>query len=120
MLDAVHVYDPNADIRYMGSGERRGVTPAPGIITTLTDTTSAGIGVSRVLTVAALPALRLSQLPTELVPLLRSAAVLVCGYLGMYLMLMRRAEFLDILSGLNPAHLGHAPVVEAEKEPVAE
>src|SRR4029078_2167718 len=42
------------------------------------------------------------------------------GYLGIYLMVMRRAEFLDILGGLNPAHLAHPPLVEADKEPATE
>ena len=84
------------------------------------DILAAAIGLILGLIVAALLAIPLSQLPNELGHLLPSAAAIVFGYLGIYLMVIRRAEFLDILSGLNPAHLGHVPVVEAEKEPVAE
>ena len=84
------------------------------------DILAAAIGLILGLVVAALLAIPLSQLPNELGRLLPSAAAIVFGYLGIYLMVMRRSEFLDILGGLNPVRLGHTPVVEAEKEPVAE
>jgi uncharacterized protein YacL len=84
------------------------------------DILAAAIGLILGLVVAALLSIPLSQLPNELGHLLPSAAAIVFGYLGIYLMVMRRAEFLDILGGMNPAHLAHPPAVEAEKEPAAE
>jgi uncharacterized protein YacL len=84
------------------------------------DILAAAIGLILGLVVAALLSIPLSQLPNELGHLLPSAAAIVFGYLGIYLMVIRRAEFLDILGGMNAVHLAHTPAVEAEKEPAAE
>jgi uncharacterized protein YacL len=84
------------------------------------DILAAAIGLILGLIVAALLSIPLSQLPNEMGHLLPSAAAIVFGYLGIYLMVMRRTEFLDILGGMNPAHLSHPPAVEPEKEHPAE
>ncbi|HUS16548.1 MAG TPA: PIN domain-containing protein [Chloroflexia bacterium] len=67
------------------------------------DILAATIGLVLGLVVAALLAIPLSQLPGEMGRLLPSAGAIVFGYLGIYLMVMRRGEFLDILGGMNPS-----------------
>ncbi len=67
------------------------------------DILAATIGLILGLAVAALLTIPLSRLPDNLGQLLPSASAIICGYLGIYLMVIRRGEFLDILGGINHA-----------------
>ncbi len=72
------------------------------------DILAATIGLILGLAVAALLTIPLSRLPDNLGQLLPSASAIICGYLGIYLMVIRRGEFLDILGGINHAAPGGA------------
>jgi uncharacterized protein YacL len=81
------------------------------------DILAATIGLILGLVVAALLAIPLSQLPDNLGRLLPSAGAVICGYLGIYLMVMRRSEFLDLLGGLNLSREGREPPAPQRDEP---
>ncbi|HMA35924.1 MAG TPA: PIN domain-containing protein [Chloroflexia bacterium] len=84
------------------------------------DILAAVIGLILGLTAAALLTIPLSRLPGDLGQLLPSAAAIIFGYLGIYLMVMRRGEFLDVLSVLNPAHLATNGATPAKAAPPQE
>lgn len=65
------------------------------------DLLAATIGLILGLGVAALITIPLNQLPDAWGRVLPTLAALVCGYLGIYIMVGRRNEFLDILSGVG-------------------
>lgn len=67
------------------------------------DIVAGAVGLILGLIIAALLSIPLGQLPDSLGRLLPTATAIIFGYLGMYLMVMRRGEFLDILSTWNPA-----------------
>ncbi len=65
------------------------------------DLLAATIGLILGLGVAALITIPLNQLPDAWGRVLPTLAALICGYLGIYIMVGRRNEFLDILSGVG-------------------
>ena len=81
------------------------------------DILAATIGLILGLVVAALLAIPLSQLPDNLGRLLPSAGAVICGYLGIYLMVMRRSEFLDLLGGVSLTREGREPPAAKRDEP---
>ncbi len=83
------------------------------------DILAATIGLILGLAVAALLTIPLSRLPDNLGQLLPSASAIICGYLGIYLMVIRRGEFLDILGGINhaaPSGTGAKPLPVAPEK----
>jgi uncharacterized protein YacL len=67
------------------------------------DLLAATIGLVLGLGVAALITIPLNQLPDAWGRVLPTLAALICGYLGIYIMVGRRNEFLDILGGVGRA-----------------
>ena len=65
------------------------------------DIVAAAVGLILGLIVAALLSIPLSQLPDSLGRLLPSAAAIIFGYLGIYLMVVRREELFSILGHLS-------------------
>jgi uncharacterized protein YacL len=67
------------------------------------DILAAAVGLILGLAVAALLTIPISHLPDSMGELLPSAAAIIFGYLGVYLLVARRGEVLDIIGGINHA-----------------
>jgi uncharacterized protein YacL len=78
------------------------------------DILAAAIGLILGLIVAALLSIPVSQLPDDLGRLLPSAAAIVFGYVGIYVMVARRSEFFDLLGSVNPVRLAQPTETPAE------